>query len=68
MNRNFKKLIILILFQNLILNECSKNCSICDSNNLCLFCNVTSFYLLKNQSCLYSNIDFCEKLNIDGIC
>lgn len=68
MNKNMNWLMIILLMMKTVLNECGKNCSICDSLNICLFCDVSSLYLLKGQTCVYSNIDFCERLTINGIC
>ena len=60
-------LIILLIIKSII-PECGKNCSICSPENTCRLCDITKSFILKENTCKYGVIDFCNYLTISGLC
>ena len=57
---------ILLLFR-VILTDCDKGCLKCEVDQ-CLFCDYTEFYQLSEGSCVKSEVEKCELIDIFGNC
>lgn len=63
-----KRLAITIVLISALAAYCNKGCLKCTSDNECLYCDATQFYLLVDGRCIASPIDGCVQMDEKGKC
>lgn len=54
-----KSFAILIVLVDALFGSCGEGCLKCSSEDKCLICDFQNFYLLKENACEKTVIDFC---------